>query len=449
LLIAVRQTHERVRDGIRKDSVVTSTPHVLDDFAWRGLIAVSTDLGALREALEAGVVTAYCGFDPTAPSLHLGNLVQILTLRRLQDAGHRPLALVGGATGLIGDPKETAERKLNDPEVIGGWVELIKSQVEPFLDFTGADGVPAAVMVNNLDWTAELSAIDLLRDIGKHFRMNKMLAKDAVSARLNSDAGISYTEFSYQILQGMDYLELYRRYGCTLQTGGSDQWGNLTAGLDLIHRVEGASAHALATPLITKADGTKFGKTETGTIWLDPAMTSPYAFYQFWINADDRDVVGYLKIFSLRSRAEIEELAQAVALTPAARAAQRALAEELTTLVHGARECQLAIAASAALFGRGELGELDEATLAAAMTETGFVTIDAGPLPTVIDLLVATGLADSKSAARRAIAEGGAYLNNRKVADPDAVLELGDLLHGRWTVLRRGKRSIAGTRLSR
>jgi tyrosyl-tRNA synthetase len=420
---------------------------LLDDLTWRGLIAVSTDLGALREALDAGPVTGYCGFDPTAPSLHLGNLVQILVLRRLQDAGHRPLALVGGATGLIGDPKETAERKLNDPEVVASWVERIKRQVEPFLDFSGERSAQAAVMVNNLDWTATLSAIDLLRDIGKHFRVNKMLAKDAVSARLNSDAGISYTEFSYQILQGMDFLELYRRHGCTLQTGGSDQWGNLTAGLDLIHRVEAVSAHALATPLITKADGTKFGKTETGTVWLDPAMTSPYAFYQFWVNADDRDVVGYLKIFSLRSRSEIEALATAAEERPAAREAQRALAAELTTLVHGAQECARVIAASAALFGRAELADLDEATLAAALAEAGVVPISVESLPSVVDLLVLTGLVDSKSAARRAVAEGGAYLNNRKITDPDAVLGIADMLHGRWVVVRRGKRSVAGARL--
>ena len=422
-----------------------SGTHILDDFAWRGLIAVSTDLGALRAALDTGPVTYYCGFDPTAPSLHLGNLVQILTLRRLQDAGHRPLALVGGATGLIGDPKENAERTLNDPEVVAGWVERIKHQVEPFLDFGGGAAAHPAVMVNNLDWTANLSAIDLLRDIGKHFRVNKMLAKDAVSARLNSDAGISYTEFSYQILQGMDFLELYRRYGCTLQTGGSDQWGNLTAGLDLIHRVlDDVSAHALATPLITKADGTKFGKTESGTVWLDPAMTSPYAFYQFWINADDRDVAGYLKIFSLKSRAEIEALEKATTERPAARDAQRALAEELTTLVHGGVECGRVIAASAALFGRAELADLDESTLTAALAETGVVAITADPLPSVIDVLLATGLVDSRSAGRRAIDEGGAYINNIKITDPDAVLSPPDLLHGRWVVVRRGKRSVSG-----
>jgi len=435
---------------MRKDSGVTQPPHFLDDLAWRGLIAVSTDVGALRAALDEGPVTGYCGFDPTAPSLHVGNLVQILTLRRLQDAGHRPLALVGGATGLIGDPGgKLAERQLNAPDVVAGWTTRIQRQVEPFLDFGGGTAAHPAVMVNNLDWTASLSAIDLLRDIGKHFRVNKMLAKDAVSARLSSDEGISYTEFSYQILQGLDFLELYRRHGCTLQTGGSDQWGNLTAGLDLIHRVEGVSVHALATPLITKADGAKFGKTETGTVWLDPAMTSPYAFYQFWINSGDREIAGYLRIFSLRPREEIEELEAAVSQRPAAREAQRALAEELTTLVHGADECARAVAASAALFGRGELADLDEATLAAALSETGVVAIAADPLPAVLDVLIATELVDSRSAARRAVVEGGVYINNTKVTDPDAALQTADLLHGRWVVIRRGKRSVVGARADR
>jgi tyrosyl-tRNA synthetase len=428
------------------DALLPSGDPLIDDLLWRGLVAVSTDLGALRAAMSDGPITLYCGFDPTAPSLHLGNLVQILTLRRFQLAGHRPLALVGGATGLIGDPKPSAERALNTPETVASWVERIRPQFEPLLSF---EGDSAALMVNNLDWTAGLSAIDLLREVGKHFRVNKMIAKEAVSARLGSEAGISYTEFSYQILQGLDFLELHRRYGCTLQTGGSDQWGNLTAGLDLIHRVEGASAHALATPLITKADGTKFGKTDSGTVWLEAAMTSPYAFYQFWINSDDRDVAGYLKIFSLRSREEIEELEAAVEHRPAGREAQRALAEELTTLVHGAQECARAIAASAALFGRGELADLDETTLAAALSETGVVAIAADPLPAVLDVLIATQLVDSRSAARRAIVEGGVYINNNKVTDPDAALGTVDLLHGRWVVVRRGKRSVMGARADR
>jgi tyrosyl-tRNA synthetase len=415
---------------------------ILDELQWRGLIAQSTDLDELREALDAGPMTYYCGFDPTAPSLHLGNLVQILTLRRLQRAGHRPLALVGGATGLIGDPKPTAERTLNDRETVAVWVDRIRSQITPYLDF---DGDNAAVMVNNLDWTEPLSAIDFLRDVGKHFRVNRMLAKEAVSARLESDAGISFTEFAYQILQGMDFLELHRRYGCVLQTGGSDQWGNLTAGVDLVRRVEGTSVHALSTPLITKADGTKFGKTESGTVWLDPEMTSPYAFYQFWLNADDRDVVGYLKVFSFRSREEIAELERAHAERPAAREAHRALAEELTALVHGEKARDQAVSASRALFGRGELAELDAATLGAALSEAGFAEVAAGAeLPGVAALMRDAGLVSSLSEGRRAVAEGGAYVNNVRVTDPDAPLDRAALLPGGWAVLRRGKRSIAG-----
>jgi tyrosyl-tRNA synthetase len=415
---------------------------ILDELQWRGLIAQSTDLDELREALDAGPMTYYCGFDPTAPSLHLGNLVQILTLRRLQRAGHRPLALVGGATGLIGDPKPTAERTLNDRETVAVWVDRIRSQITPYLDF---DGDNAAVMVNNLDWTEPLSAIDFLRDIGKHFRVNRMLAKEAVSARLESDAGISFTEFAYQILQGMDFLELHRRYGCVLQTGGSDQWGNLTAGVDLVRRVEGTSVHALSTPLITKADGTKFGKTESGTVWLDPEMTSPYAFYQFWLNADDRDVVGYLKVFSFRPREEIAELERAHAERPAAREAHRALAEELTALVHGEKARDQAVSASRALFGRGELAELDAATLGAALSEAGFAEVAAGAeLPGVAALMRDAGLVSSLSEGRRAVAEGGAYVNNVRVTDPDAPLDREALLPGGWAVLRRGKRSIAG-----
>ncbi|MBY8880396.1 tyrosine--tRNA ligase [Actinacidiphila acidipaludis] len=416
---------------------------IVDELQWRGLIAVSTDEDALRKAFADGPVTVYCGFDPTAPSLHLGNLVQILTLRRLQQAGHRALGLVGGATGLIGDPKPTAERTLNDPAVVAEWVGRVRAQIEPFLSFEGPN---AAVMVNNLDWTSGLSAIEFLRDIGKHFRVNKMIAKEAVSRRLNSDQGISYTEFSYQILQGMDFLELYRRHGCTMQTGGSDQWGNLTAGIDLIHRVEGVSVHALATPLITKADGTKFGKTEGGAIWLDPEMTTPYAFYQFWLNADDRDISNFVRIFSFKSREEIEELERSTAERPQARAAQRALAEELTTLVHGADQCAAVVAASRALFGQGDLAELDERTLAAALSELPKAQVS--ELAPVADLLAATELVPSKSAARRTIKEGGAYLNNAKVESEDAVPAASDLLHGRWLVLRRGKRNLGAVELT-
>ena len=416
---------------------------IVDELKWRGLIALSTDEDALRKAFADGPVTAYVGFDPTAPSLHLGNLVQILTMRRIQLAGNKPLALVGGATGLIGDPKPTAERQLNDLDTVAGWVDRIRAQIEPFFDF---DGPHAAQMVNNLDWTSGLSAISFLRDIGKYFRVNTMISKEAVARRLNSDAGISYTEFSYQVLQGMDFLELFRRHGCTLQTGGSDQWGNLTAGTELIRKAEGASVHALATPLLVKADGTKFGKTETGTVWLDPELTSPYAFYQFWLNADDRDVPTYLRTFSFRSRAEIEELERQTEERPAARAAQHALAEELTTLVHGAEECRRAVAASKALFGQGDLRELDAATLAAAVAE--LPRAETAELAPLVDLLAATGLVPSKSAARRTVKEGGAYLNNSKITDEEAVPTAADLLHGRWLLLRRGKRNLAAVELT-
>jgi tyrosyl-tRNA synthetase len=410
---------------------------IVEELRWRGLMALSTDEDALRKAFADGPVTFYVGFDPTAPSLHLGNLVQILTARRIQDAGNNPLLLVGGSTGLIGDPKPTAERALNTKETVAEWVEKVRAQVEQFVSFEGAN---AARVVNNLDWTAPMSAIDFLRDIGKHFRVGKMLSKDAVSARLNSDAGISYTEFSYQVLQGMDYLELYRTYGCTLQTGGSDQWGNITAGVDLIHKAEGRSVHALGTPLLLKADGTKFGKTETGTVWLDPEMMSPYAFYQFFLNAEDSKVIEYLKVFSFRSRAEIEELAQQTAEKPQARAAQKALAEEVTTLVHGAGAVANAIAASRALFGQGDLADLDEVTLRAALSELPSAKV--AELVPVAELLAETGLSQSRGAARRTINEGGAYVNNRKVLAEDEVPTVEDLLHGRWLVLRRGKRTL-------
>ncbi|MFF1295367.1 MULTISPECIES: tyrosine--tRNA ligase [unclassified Streptomyces] len=417
---------------------------IVDELKWRGLIALSTDEDALRKAFADGPVTFYCGFDPTAPSLHLGNLVQILTMRRIQQAGNRPLGLVGGATGLIGDPKPTAERTLNSPDVVAQWVERLRAQITPLLDF---EGPHAAIMVNNLDWTQGLSAIEFLRDVGKYFRVNKMIAKEAVARRLNSDAGIGYTEFSYQILQGMDFLELFRRHGCTLQTGGSDQWGNLTSGTDLIHRVEpDAVVHALATPLITKADGTKFGKTESGTVWLDPEMTTPYAFYQFWLNADDRDVSKFLRIFSFRSHDEIEELEKQTEERPQARAAQRALAEELTTLVHGADQTAAVVAASRALFGQGELADLDAKTLTAALSEVPHIQVaELGP---VVDLLAGVGLVASKSAARRTVKEGGAYVNNVKVAAEDAVPAKEDLLHGRWLVLRRGKKNLAAVEVT-
>jgi tyrosyl-tRNA synthetase len=423
---------------------VTTGSELLDDLRWRGLIAVSTDLDALAKAFAAGPVTFYVGFDPTSPSLHHGHLVQVLTARRLQRAGHRPLALVGGATGLIGDPRPSAERTLNTKETVADWVERSRAQIEPFLSFEGEN---AATIVNNLDWTAPLSAIDFLRDIGKHFRVNKMITKEAVSARLNSEQGISYTEFSYQLLQGMDFLELYRRHGCTLQFGGSDQWGNLTAGLDLIHRVEGAvPVHAFATPLLTRADGTKFSASEGSALWLSPDLTSPYAFYQFWVNTDDRDVVPYIKVLSFRSREEIEALEGATAERPAAREAARALADELTALVHGEAERDAVVAASQALFGRGDLGGLDAATLEAALEELPRAVArrgEDGGWPTVVELLAETGLCPSRSAARRAVAEGGAYVNNERVSAEDARPADSDLLGGRWLVLRRGKRHLA------
>jgi len=416
--------------------------HILDDLLWRGLVAQSTDLGALREALDTGQVTFYVGFDPTAPSLHVGHLVQVLTARRLQRAGHRPIALVGGATGLIGDPKPTAERTLNDPGTVARWVDRIRAQVDPFLD---PDGPAAAVAVNNLDWHGRLSALELLRDVGKHMSVNRMLAKEAVSARLHG-SGITYTEFSYQVLQAYDYLELHRRHGCVLQTGGSDQWGNLTAGVDLVRRVTGHGVHALTTPLVTKADGTKFGKSEGGAVWLDPALTSPYAFFQFWLGVDDRDVPTYLKFFSFRDRAEIEELERATAERPAARAGQRALAEELTTLLHGEQECRQAVAASAALFGRGDLASLSAEVLGAALREAGLTRV-AEPVPPTAALLRDAGLCTSLSDARRTVAEGGAYVNNERVKDPDSPPEPA-LLHGRYLVLRRGRRAVAGVEVA-
>jgi tyrosyl-tRNA synthetase len=419
---------------------------ILDELHWRGLVAESTDEAALRTALAEGPVTYYVGFDPSGPSLHAGHLVQMVTARRLQDAGHRPLILVGGSTGLIGDPKPDAERTLQPPEVIAANVERIKEQVSRFVSF---DGPNAATVVNNLDWTAPLTAIEFIRDIGRHFRVNKMIQKEAVKARLESEAGIGYTEFSYQILQAYDYLELHKRYGCMLQTGGSDQWGNITAGVDLVRRVEGISAHALATPLLLRSDGKKFGKSEGGVnIWLDPETFSPYAFYQYWFNTPDADVSNYLRTFSFRSREELEELEKATAERPAAREAQRVLAEELTTLVHGEEETAQVIAASQALFGRGSLEEIGARTLDAALREAPHVSVPSGEVPqTMADLFALTELAPSKSAARRTIGEGGAYVNNDRVTDPDAPVPSDRLLHGRWLVLRRGRRNLAGVEI--
>ena len=431
---------------------------IIDELSWRGLLADTTDLGDLRSALNSGRVTFYAGFDPTAPGLHIGNLALLLTMRRLQLAGHRPIGLVGGATGLIGDPSgKSAERMLNPREVVAQWVERIRGEESRFLDFDA--GESSALIVSNLEWTGPMLVLDFLRDIGKHFSVNRMLDRESVKARLEG-GGLSFTEFSYQLLQAMDFLELHRRYGCTLQLGGSDQWGNLVGGVDLIRRVEGTSVHALAIPLITKADGTKYGKTEGGAIWLSADLMSPYAFYQFWLNVADVEVPGLLRVYSFKSRAEIEALIAESVERPAARAGQRALAEEVTTLVHGAEECRSAIAASQALFGQGELSAVDEQTLEAAKAEVPSFDVNiygdtamvggeapvgavvAESLPPVADLMVETKIVSSKSDARRTIAAGGAYLNNRKVTDVDARPDSGDLLYGRFLILRRGKRTV-------
>lgn len=413
-----------------------SFKHLMDELQWRGLVALSTDEAALRKDLADKKLTFYIGFDPTAPSLHLGNLVQLLFMRRLQLAGHHPLALIGGSTGLVGDPRPTAERTLNTRETVAEWVEKLGTQAARFLSF---DGKNPARMVNNLDWTAPLSAIDFLRDIGKYFRVGTMLSKDAVSARLNSEHGISYTEFSYQILQGYDFLELFRRYKCTLQMGGSDQWGNLTSGTDLIRKVEGESVHIMATPLITSSDGKKFGKSEGNAIWLDHELTSPYAFYQYWLNTTDADLEDRLKVFTFMTRAEIEAIAAEHQASPQLRLGQKRLALEVTSLVHSAQAAQQAIDASAALFGQGDLGSLDVQTLESALAE--LPGTQAKPGTPITQLLVDTGLVASLSAGRRAIAEGGVYLNNLKIDSEDAVLE--GLLHEKFAVLRRGKKTLA------
>ncbi|WP_377643015.1 tyrosine--tRNA ligase [Oryzobacter terrae] len=415
---------------------------ILDELQWRGLVAQTTDESALRRALADGPITAYCGFDPTAPSLHFGNLVQLVLLRHLQRAGHRVICLVGGSTGLIGDPRPSAERVLKTKEQTAEWVANIRAQVEPFLD---ASGDNPAVFVNNLDWTQGMSALDFLRDIGKHFRVNQMVKKEAIAARLNSDEGISYTEFSYQLLQGLDYLELYRQFGCTLQTGGNDQWGNLTAGSDLIHRVEGASVHLLTTPLLTDSSGEKFGKSAGNAIWLSPEMTSPYAFYQYWLNVEDASVIALVKVFTDRTAEEVAELERQVEQEPFRRAAQRALAADVTTLVHGADATAAVQAASEALFGKGDLRALDAGTLRQATAELPGGAVEVGT--SLVDALVAVGLVDSRNAARRAIGEGGASVNGEKVTDAERVLTDDDLLHGEVVVLRRGRRNLAAGRV--
>jgi len=419
--------------------------NLLEDLRWRGLVAQSTDEAALLESMKKPI-TLYVGFDPTAPSLHVGNLVVLLVLRRFQLAGHTPIALVGGATGLVGDPSgKNEERTLNSTEIVEGWVNRIRTQVSAFLDFHEAKN--KAIVVNNLDWTSPLSAIEFLRDIGKHFSVNQMLSKDSVSARLEA-GGISYTEFSYQVLQSYDFLELFRRNNCTLQLGGSDQWGNIVAGLDLIRRVEQGSGHALTVPLLTKADGTKFGKTAGGSVWLDPTMTSPYAFFQYWLNTDDKDVINFLKVFSFKSHAEITALENAHKENPGLREAHRALARELTALVHSQATTDRVEAAAKALFGQGDLTELDEETLAGALAELPRTTVSKNEaIPTWVDLLAATGVVDSKSAARRIVKEGGAYLNNEKISGEDFAPQKSDFLCGKYAVLRKGKRDLAAVEL--
>jgi tyrosyl-tRNA synthetase len=419
--------------------------NLIEDLRWRGLVAQSTDEKALVEALKKPI-TLYIGFDPTAPSLHVGNLVVLLVLRRFQLAGHNPIALVGGATGLVGDPSgRNDERTLNSSDVVGGWVKGIRKQVSAFLDFDTPTN--PALVVNNLDWTAPLSAIEFLRDIGKHFSVNQMLAKDSVAARLEA-GGISYTEFSYQVLQSYDFLELFRRNECTLQLGGSDQWGNIVAGLDLIRRVESGSGHALTVPLLAKSDGSKFGKSAGGSIWLDPAMTSPYAFFQFWLNTEDKDIINFLKVFSFKSHEEISALEKSHSENPGLRGAHRELARELTTLVHGADTTQRVENAAKALFGQGDLTELDEATLASALAELPRTTVSkTQEIPSWVDLLAATGVVDSKSAARRVVKDGGAYLNNEKVVSEDYAPTKSEFLCGKYAVLRKGKRDLAAVEL--
>lgn len=420
--------------------------NIIDEMTWRGLIAQSTDVDALKKATSEGPITLYSGFDPTGPSLHAGHLVPLLALKRFQRAGHRPIILAGGATGLIGDPRDVGERTMNSREVVTEWASRIRGQLERFVDMD--ESPTGAVVVNNLSWTGELSAIDFLRDIGKHFSINVMLARETVKNRLESD-GMSYTEFSYMLLQANDYVQLRRQYGCSLQIGGSDQWGNIIAGVELNRRKDAESVHAMTVPLVTSADGKKFGKsTGGGSLWLDPEMTSPYAWYQYFVNTGDSDVVKYLRWFTFLSKDELAELESATAERPHAREAQKRLAAEMTTLVHGEAATRSVELASQALFGRAELTELDEKTLAAALQEASVADIEAGAPNTIVDLLVATGLSESKGAARRAVKEGGASVNNVKISDEEWTPGADDLLHGRWLVVRRGKRNFAGARIA-
>jgi tyrosyl-tRNA synthetase len=419
--------------------------HILDELAWRGLIAQSTDLDALRRDLDAGPITLYCGFDPTGPSLHAGHMIPLLGLRRFQRAGHRPIVLAGGATGMVGDPRDVGERTMQSLDTVAEWTERIRGQLERFVDFDS--GPTGALVANNMDWTADLPVTTFLRDVGKHFSINVMLARDTIKRRLEGE-GISYTEFSYMLLQANDYVELHRRHGCRLQIGGADQWGNIVSGVDLIRRVEATSVHALTLPLVTDSEGRKFGKsTGGGNVWLDPAMTSPYAWYQYFVNVGDQDALRYLRMFTFLDREEIAELERSTSESPHLRLAQRKLAEEFTTLVHGEHETNQVVAASQALFGRGELRDLDAATLDAAMAEAPTGTARLAEEPTIVDLLVTAGLSPSRGAARRTVSEGGAYVNNVKVAEEDWRPTEQDLLHGKWLVLRRGKRNTAGVQM--
>ncbi|MDP5107667.1 MAG: tyrosine--tRNA ligase [Candidatus Nanopelagicales bacterium] len=418
--------------------------NIWQDLQWRGLIAQSTDEKVLADLLNNQSITFYIGFDPTAPSLHLGNLMQILLAKRLQLAGHKPLALVGGATGLIGDPKDTGERNLNEEETVITWTENIAKQLVKYFDFFGDNKCD---VVNNFDWTSKIDAISLLRDLGKHFSINRMLEREAVSARLNA-SGISYTEFSYAILQANDYLELFNKHNCVLQTGGSDQWGNITAGVDLVRRVKSKTVHALTTPLMVKADGTKFGKTEAGTVWLSPELTSPYSFYQFWLNTDDRDIATLLKYFSFASKEVIEDLIEKVRTDASSRSAQKYLAQELTTLVHSKEQCEQVILASQALFGQGELKDIDKNILVAALSEAGLTKIKlTTEMPNILDILQQTNLCESKSAAKRTVEEGGAYINNVRISDLNWTPTKSDLIHGSLLVVRRGKKVMAGVEI--
>ncbi|QTJ64551.1 tyrosine--tRNA ligase [Rhodococcus sp. ZPP] len=422
------------------------TENIIDELTWRGLIAQSTDLDALRRDLDAGPVTLYAGFDPTGPSLHAGHLVPLLALKRFQRAGHRPVVLAGGATGLIGDPRDVGERTMNSSDTVAAWADRIRGQLERFVDFD--DSPSGAVVENNMNWTGKLSAIDFLRDVGKHFSVNVMLARDTVKRRLESD-GMSYTEFSYMLLQANDYLHLRRSHGCTLQVGGSDQWGNIIAGVDLNRRIDAATVHGLTVPLVTSADGKKFGKsTGGGSLWLDPEMTSPYAWYQYFVNTSDADVVKYLRWFTFLSPEELAELESATVERPHAREAQRRLAAEMTTLVHGEANTRAVELASKALFGRGELRDLDEPTLAAALREAAVAELAPGAPASIVDLLVLSGLCESKGAARRAVKEGGASVNNRKISSEEWTPSGDDLLHGTWLVVRRGKRHFAGIQVA-